>query len=138
MGEQEKYATMNEVREILQRLSDQDHRLTQQDKVLDEISKLIKGSVSMNLQGMIPMVNEMKFSVGQVVSDVAHLQRWKKKELESRGTFTIRTSVMITRILAFVGAAGIIVGAVLGIIQIIEQSKKAQAPIENKIQDKRP
>lgn len=138
MGEQEKYATMNEVREILQRLSDQDYRLTQQDKVLDEISKLIKGSVSMNLQGMIPMVNEMKFSVGQVVSDVAHLQRWKKKELESRGTFTIRTSVMITRILAFVGAAGIIVGAVLGIIQIIEQSKKAQAPIENKIQDKRP
>lgn len=122
---------MTEVKEILQHLNEQDQRLTNQDRVLDEISKLIKGSVNMNLQGMIPMVNEMKGSVGQVVSDVAHLQRWKKREQESRGTFTIRTSVMITRILAIIGAAGVVVGAVLGVIQIIEQSKKFKAPIEN-------
>lgn len=135
MGKQNKrYATMAEVEEILNRLTQQDVRLSNQDRMLDDISKLLKGSVSLNLQGILPMVNEMKDSMGQVVSDVAHLQRWKKREQESKGTFTIRTSVMITRILAVIGAIGVLVGAVLGGLQAIETYTKLKepAPIEKK------
>ena len=73
------------------------------------------------------MVNEMKDSMSQVCTDVAHLQRWKKKEQESKGTFTIRTSVFITRLLAIIGAVGVIVGAALGGLQIIEQAKKMKS-----------
>lgn len=121
-----KYATMAEVEEILKHLTQQDQRLTNQDRMLDDISKVIKGSVSLNLQGVLPMVNEMKDSMHQIVSDVAHLQRWKKREQESKGTFTIRTSVMITRLLAGIGAIGVIVGAVLGGLQILEMIQKSQ------------
>lgn len=121
------YATMAEVEEILNRLTQQDGRLANQDRMLDDISKLLKGSVSLNLQGILPMVNEMKDSMGQVVSDVAHLQRWKKREQESKGTFTIRTSVMITRALAVIGAIGVLVGAVLGILQAVETYKHIKA-----------
>lgn len=115
---------MQEVEQILNRLTQQDQRLANQDRVLDDISKLIKGSVTLNLQGMIPMMNDLKDSMGQVVSDVAHLQRWKKREQEMKGTFTIRTSVMITRILAGIGALGVLIGAVLGVIQILEAVNK--------------
>lgn len=110
---------MAEVEEIM-------HKLNQQDRILEDISKLLKGSVSLNLQGIIPMINDMKQSMVQVVSDVADLQRWKKQEQESKGTFTIRTSVMITRILAVIGAVGIIVGAILGGLQAYEVYQNLQ------------
>jgi hypothetical protein len=121
------YATMAEVDQILVRLDQQDKRLDDrleiQDDMLKDISKVLKGSVALGLQGVVPMMNEMKASMSQVVSDVAHLQRWKKREQESKGTFTIRTSVMITRILAIIGAVGVVVGAVLGGLQIIQTYK---------------
>lgn len=122
-----RYATMDEVKDIIKRLDHQDQRFNGQDEMLKDIQRLLKGSVSLNLQGILPMVNEMKDSMSQVVSDVAHLQRWKKKEQESKGTFTIRTSVFITRLLAIIGAVGVIVGAMLGGLQIIEQAKKMKS-----------
>jgi len=128
-----KYATMAEVEEILKHLTQQDQRLTNQDRMLDDISKVIKGSVSLNLQGVLPMVNEMKDSMHQIVSDVAHLQRWKKREQESKGTFTIRTSVMITRVLAVIGAIGVVVGAILGGLQAYETYKKLKEPTKIEI-----
>jgi hypothetical protein len=121
------YATMVEVDQILVRLDQQDKRLDKrledQDDMLKDISKVLKGSVALGLQGVVPMMNEMKASMTQICSDVAHLQRWKKREQESKGTFTIRTSVMITRILAVIGAAGVLIGAVLGGLQIIQTYK---------------
>lgn len=125
--ENRRYATMDEVKDIIKRLDHQDHRFNGQDEMLKDIQRLLKGSVSLNLQGILPMVNEMKDSMSQVVTDVAHLQRWKKREQESKGTFTIRTSVFITRILAIIGAIGVIVGAALGGLQIIEQAKKMKS-----------
>ena len=125
--ENRRYATMDEVKDIIKRLDNQDQRFNGQDEMLKDIQRLLKGSVSLNLQGILPMVNEMKDSMSQVCTDVAHLQRWKKKEQESKGTFTIRTSVFITRLLAIIGAVGVIVGAALGGLQIIEQAKKMKS-----------
>lgn len=130
----QKYATMAEVDEILLQMSEQDKRLDKrlevQDEMLKDISKVLKGSVALGLQGVVPMMNEMKTSMGQVCSDIAHLQRWKKREQESKGTFTIRTSVMITRILAVIGAVGVVIGAILGSLQAYETYKKIKQSTE--------
>lgn len=120
MGKQKRYATMAEIEEILSRLTEQDNKLNQQDELLKQISSLIKGSVTIGLQGMLPMMSEMKISMGQIVSDVAHLQRWKKHTEDYKGTFTIRTSVIITRILAIIGGIGVLVGAALGATQLLD------------------
>ncbi len=129
---------MQEIAEIRQRLTNQDTMLEKQEKLLDEISKLLKGSINLNMQGLIPMMNEMKTSVAQVVSDVAHLERWKKREQESKGTFTIRTSVFITRVLAYIGAAATVIGIVLGVLQIIDWSAQKKAKSKAEIMIERP
>lgn len=95
-------------------------RLTQQDRILEHLSQLIKGSSALNIEGVLPMLRTMKTTQEKIVSDVQHLQNWKAKELESKGTISIKTSILITRILAIIGALGVLVGAILGITQFID------------------
>ena len=95
-------------------------RLTQQDRVLDQLSQLIKGSSSLNIEGVLPMLRTMKTTQEKIVTDVQHLQNWREKEIESKGTISIKTSILITRVLAIIGAIGVLVGAVLGATQFID------------------
>lgn len=52
--------------------------LDRQDKTLNEILIVIKGSVALGVDGIIAKQLEMTKSVDLILSDVAHLQRFKK------------------------------------------------------------
>lgn len=112
-----------EIVEIRKRLTDQDKVLDQQSESLKEIMHLLKGSVNLNMQGLIPMINNIEVSVKNMILDIEHLKRWKKMQQENRGKFTISISVLLTRALAVIGGLGMIVSIALGIKQLIEWLK---------------
>jgi hypothetical protein len=62
-----------------------------------------------------------------VVNDISILQNWQKMVEERRGTLSIKTSVLLTRVLAIIGAAGVIVGAIAGVTQFIDWLQKQGA-----------
>ena len=79
--------------EDMQELDDINARLTEQDKVLKEQSKTpeqmlwtLKGSGNFGLEGLMrgmekmeETIEKMDASMRQIISDVAHLQRWKQR-----------------------------------------------------------
>lgn len=109
-----------EIVEIRKRLTDQDRVLDQQSDALKEIMQLLKGSVNLNMEGLIPMINNIEKSIKEMISDIEHLKRWKKMQQENKGKFTISFSVLLTRVLAVVGGVGMIVSIALGIKQLID------------------
>lgn len=113
-----------EIVEIRKRLTDQDKVLDQQSDALKEIMQLLKGSVNLNMEGLIPMINKIQEGLQLVISDVEHLKRWKKMQQENRGKFTISFSVLLTRALAVIGGVGMIVSIALGVKQLIDWLNK--------------
>lgn len=102
-------------------LKEQDHNLNLLKGGVNEVLGLLKGSFATDSKGMISNVKEMRESMGQIVSDIAHLQRWKKMVQDSKGTLTIRFSVLFTRVLAIIGGLGTIVAIALGIKELIQK-----------------
>jgi hypothetical protein len=99
-------------------------RLDESDELTKQLLLTLKGSASMNIQGALPLLQEMSKELKQAVSDISDIQRWKKVMDESKGTLSIKTSVLITRILAFIGAGTAIVGAFAGVTQFIDWLNK--------------
>lgn len=113
-----------EIVEIRQRLTDQDKVMKEQSDALKEIMYLLKGSVNLNMEGLVPMINKIEEGLRLVISDVEHLKRWKKMQQENKGKFTISLSVLLTRVLAIIGGIGTIVAIALGVMQLVDWLKK--------------
>lgn len=116
---------LNKQDEILEQqnetLKEQEHNLKILKGLVDEVLDLLKGSFAMDSKGMIANVREMREAMGQITSDIAHLQRFKKMLQDSKGTMTIKFSVLFTHILAVVGGLGTIVAIALGIKELIQK-----------------
>ncbi len=71
--------------------------LDRQDKTLQEILVVIRGSVALGVDGVLTSLKEMRETQTQIISDVAHLQRWKKMVQENKGkvTFTFMDGAKI-------------------------------------------
>jgi hypothetical protein len=96
------------------------NRLNQQDKLLNEILISVRGSIAMGIDGVRPMLEEMKDSMAQVISDVAHLQRWKKMQQDKSDNAISSRNLLYTRILAVIGGSGTLIAVVLGIKEMWE------------------
>jgi hypothetical protein len=96
------------------------NRLTQQDKLLNEILISVRGSIAMGIEGVRPMLDEMKQSMEQVISDIAHLQRWKKMTQQKEDNAISSRNLLYTRILAVIGGVGTVTAVVLGIKEMWE------------------
>lgn len=105
-------------------LKEQNHKMDILEGSMKEILGLLKGSFIMDSKGMISDVKEMRGSITQIVSDIAHLQRWKKMMQDSKGTLTIRLSVLFTRALAIIGGLGTIVAIALGLRELMERHQQ--------------
>lgn len=105
-------------------LKEQNHKMDILEGSMKEILGLLKGSFIMDSKGMIGDVKEMRTSIGQVISDIAHLQRWKKMMQDSKGTLTIRLSVLFTRALAIIGGIGTIVAIALGLKELMDRHQQ--------------
>lgn len=95
-------------------------RLTDQDEMLRDISRLLKGSVNLNMQGLIPMINEMDTKIQTIINDVAHFHRWKKLIQSKSDAITASRNLLFTRVLAVIGGGGTLIAIVLGVKEIIE------------------
>lgn len=105
-------------------LKEQNHKMDILDRSMKEILGLLKGSAIMDSKGLISNMKDLKDSVGTMVSDIAHLQRWKKMMQDSKGTLTIRLSVLFTRALAIIGGLGTIVAIALGLKELMERHQQ--------------
>lgn len=118
--------------EMAKRLNEQDDELEKemtsikshldsQDKTLGEILTILRGSVSMGVDGVLSKLKEVEKVQKEMISDIEHLKRWKKITQDSRGQITITVSQLFTRILALLGAGGTLIGIILGIKNLFER-----------------
>lgn len=105
-------------------LKEQNHKMDILDRSMKEILGLLKGSAIMDSKGLIAGMKEMKDSMGVILTDLQHLQRWKKLMQDSKGTLTIRLSVLFTRALAIIGGLGTIVAIALGLKELMERHQQ--------------
>jgi hypothetical protein len=96
--------------------------LNRQDKTLNEILIVMKGSVALGVDGVVYKLKEMEKSQQQIISDIAHLQRWKKSVQESKGKFTVSWVDVAKTIFSIIGVSGTIVGLFLAIKQLFDQA----------------
>ena len=104
---------MGEIEEIRKRLTDQ-------DEMLKDISRLLKGSVNLNMQGLVPLINELDTKIQTMITDIAHLQRWKKMIQSKTEAIAATRNLLFTRILAVVGGGGTLVAIILGVKEIVD------------------
>lgn len=95
-------------------------RLDESDELTKELLLAIHGNESLNVDGLIPVVQKFGKKLDEAILKVAELERWKNLFEESRGMIQIKRSVLVQRILAGAGVVGIIVSAIIGITQIID------------------
>lgn len=96
------------------------NHLERQDKTLAEILIVIRGSVSLGVEGAIDKLKVMEKTQQQIISDVAHLQRWKKQVIEGKGKITFTWWDAGKIVFSIIGIAGTIVAMFLGLKQIFE------------------
>lgn len=99
-------------------------RLEKSDDLVKDLILAIKGSASMNIQGALPLLQEMNKEVKQAMKDISDIQRWRTTVEASKGMISIKTSVLLTRFLAFIGFCATLVGVFLGITQLIDWINK--------------
>lgn len=90
--------------------------LEKQDETLREILLVIKGNVSYGVTGLIAQLKELKEAQALLISDMAHLQRFKKRLEDDRGKviFSWKT------VFAIIGAIAAAAGALLAFKQLLE------------------
>lgn len=95
--------------------------LERQDETMKEILLTLRGSIAMGVDGIIQKQREAEAAIDQLVRDVAHLQSWKKRMQEDRGTIRLRWIDAVKTAFAVVGGIGTFVGLLLALKQLFEQ-----------------
>jgi len=120
-------------------MGDITHHLERQDKTLNEILIVLRGSVSLGVDGVVHKLGEMGKSQEQMISDVAHLLRfkkemrdlkivdelyqlkqWRRDEEKNKGKLTISWVDGAKVVFQIIGLAGTVIGIFLGIKQIFD------------------
>lgn len=99
-------------------------RLEKSDDLVKELLLTLKGSASMNFQGVLPLVQEMRNELKEAVKDISDIQRWRTTVEASKGMISIKTSVLLTRIMAVIGVGATLVGVFTGITQLVDWINK--------------
>jgi hypothetical protein len=101
-----------------------ERRLDQSDELTKQLLIALKGSASMNIQGALPLLEELRKDLKEAVTDVSDLKRWRKIVEESKGTVSIKASVFLTRVLQVIGGAGVIASIAVAVMHLIDWLKK--------------
>jgi hypothetical protein len=99
-------------------------RLEKSDDLVKDLILAIKGSSSMNIQGALPLLQDMSKELKQAMKDISDIQRWRTTVEASKGMISIKTSVLITRVMALIGIVATAVGVFTGITQLIDWINK--------------
>jgi len=97
--------------------------LDRQDKTLSEILILLRGSISMGVDGIISKQKEAEVAINQLCQDVQHLQRWQKIVQDNRGKFTISWTDVAKTIFSIIGIVGTVIAIFLGIKQLFDKAQ---------------
>lgn len=104
--------------QILEGLKGNDEVL---EKSMKEILGLLKGSVIMDSKGLIQNMKEMREISNHTKTELSTISLWVKNFEDSKGTLTIRFSVLFTRVLAAIGGLGVVASIALAIKELLEK-----------------
>lgn len=106
--------------ELKQRLDVLDNENRTLQKSLDQIHELLKGSAVLNYKGIIKTFEELEGKMSIIMNQMDHWERWRQVQIAKKGTFTFKTASLLTKGLAILGGVSVLVGIILGIIQVVE------------------
>jgi hypothetical protein len=95
--------------------------LDRQDKTLQEILIVLRGSVALGVKGIIERQSQFEERLVQVINDVAEAERWQDRMMEQRGKITFTIADAIKNAFTFIGAMGTIVAAMLALKELFEK-----------------
>lgn len=75
----------------------------------------------MGVDGMIAKQKEFEIAIDQLCRDVAHLQSWKKRVQEERGTVRLRWIDAVKTAFAVVGGIGTLFAGLLALKEMFER-----------------
>lgn len=101
-----------------------ENRLEKSDDLIKDLLLTLKGSASMNIQGALPLLQEMSRELKEAVREISDIQRWRTTVEASKGMISIKTSVLLTRILAVIGAGATLIGVFTGMTQLVDWINK--------------
>lgn len=91
------------------------------EKSMKEILDLLKGSFIMDSKGLIQNMKDMREIADNTKTELSTMALWIKNFEDSKGTLTIRFSVLFTRILAVIGGLGVVASIALAIKELLEK-----------------
>lgn len=120
-----------ELLELRTRLDHQDKTLAHQDKVLELLrgdinllSQLLKGSSSLNMEGVIPMLNKQSETMQSMDKKIdtrfIPIEAWKQKVLDREGMWIINKNNIFVRAGMIITGLGGVIAIVLGIFKVID------------------
>lgn len=95
--------------------------LNRQDKTLQEILHVLKGSIAMGTEGIIHKQKAADKAMQVIISDVAHLQRWKKMMQDTRWKFLVSPLEIFKTVSGILVLAATIVGIVVALKELFEK-----------------
>lgn len=120
--------TTVEIETIKQHLDRQDKILeglkgdnTVLEKSMKEILGLLKGSFITDSKGLIQNMKEMRELSDHTKTELSTISLWIKNFEDSKGTLTIRFSVLFTRVLAVIGGLGVVASIALAVKELLEK-----------------
>lgn len=91
------------------------------EKSMKEILDLLKGSFIMDSKGLIQNMKDMREIADNTKTELSTMALWIKNFEDSKGTLTIRFSVLFTRVLAVIGGLGVVASIALAIKELLEK-----------------
>lgn len=91
------------------------------EKSMKEILDLLKGSFIMDSKGLIQNMKDMREIADNTKTELSTMALWIKNFEDSKGTLTIRFSVLFTRVLAVIGGLGVVASIALAVKELLEK-----------------
>jgi hypothetical protein len=95
--------------------------LDRQDKTLNEILIVLRGSVALGVDGIVEKQADFEERLVKLINEVAHYERWRQRIIAERGKITFSLSSAVKNAFAFIGALGALIGGLLALKQWLEQ-----------------
>lgn len=91
------------------------------EKSMKEILDLLKGSFIMDSKGLIQNMKDMREMSDHTKTELSTISLWIKNFEDSKGTLTIRFSVLFTRVLAVIGGLGVVASIALAVKELLSK-----------------